>query len=633
MDFFAAQDQARRNTRWLLLLFGCAVLALIVLSNLAIACGLWMFDEHLFGTWEYVLQAPALDGARPPSGPFAYLSMPLMLGISLVVVSGVALASLWKSVQLSRGGKAVAELLGGVLLSPDTRAPVRRRLLNSVEELAIAAAIPVPPVFVLPEMAINAFAAGHSTDDAVIGITEGALQQLDRDELQGVLAHEFSHILNGDMRLNMRLMALLHGILFIAIAGRVLLQGARRPVVVMRGRRDSALPVILVGVALLGIGFAGVLCGRLIKAGVSRQREFLADASAVQFTRQPLGLASALSRIGGLQQQGLLRAERAEEASHLLFAQGVVTRWFATHPPLAERIRRVDPSWDGRFAAPRPLSGETPEAPQRREPSGVPGATALGAAALAASPPLEREGRSAQLREACRDIRLAPAVTVFCLVSDSNGVGAGQLALIEKRMPALAQQLHRLADIAVGESVDSLALLGLCMPALKQLPPDARIELWDLVLELVGLDGRIDLREMVTSIFLQRHLVASPGELRGVRARYSRLEQLQGPISLLFSGLAFAIHPETGEAALAFARAGSAVRLDGLRMLDKSSIDWPSLFSGMWRLRAAYPLLKPRIIKGCRAALAADGLPTGQAGELLALVAAVLDCPAGAEQV
>lgn len=627
MDFFAAQDQARRNTRGLLLLFGGAVLVLVVLSNLAIALGLWMFDEHLFGIGEYVSQAPAFDGARAPPGPFAYLSTPLMLGISLVVVSGVALGTLWKSVQLAHGGKAVAGLLGGVLLSPDTRAPARRRLLNSVEELAIAAAIPVPPVYVLPEMAINAFAAGHSTDDAVIGITEGALQQLDRDELQGVLAHEFSHILNGDMRLNMRLMALLHGILFIAIAGRVLLQGARRPVVVMRGRRDSALPVLLVGVALLGIGFAGVLCGRLIKAGVSRQREFLADASAVQFTRQPLGLASALSRIGGLPQHGLLRAERAEEASHLLFAQGVATRWFATHPPLAERIRRIDPSWDGRFAAPRPLPGEAPEVPQGRSPSGMPGA-----AALAASPPPEQGGLPAELRAACRDIRLAPAVIVFCLVNDSIGVGAARLALIEKRMPALAQQVRRLIDIAVGESVDSLALLGLCMPALKQLPPDARIDLWSLVLELVGLDGRIDLREMVISIFLQRHLVASPGELRGVRARYSRLEQLQGPISLLFSGLAFAIHPGTDEAALAFARAGSAARLDGLRMLDKSSIDWPSLFSALWRLRAAYPLLKPRIIKGCRAALAADGRPAGQADELLRLVAAVLDCPAGAEQ-
>ncbi|MFZ1295483.1 MAG: M48 family metalloprotease, partial [Pseudomonadales bacterium] len=222
MDFFAAQDQARRNTRWLLVLFGGAVLALILLSNLAIAFGLWMFDEHLFGTWGNVVHAPALDRASPSLGPLAYLSTPLMLGISLGVASTVALASLWKSVQLAHGGRAVAELLDGVLVSPDTSTPARRRLLNSVEELAIAASIPVPPVYVLPEMGINAFAAGHSTDDAVIGITEGALQQLDRDELQGVLGHEFSHILNGDMRLNIRLMALLHGILFIAYAGRVL---------------------------------------------------------------------------------------------------------------------------------------------------------------------------------------------------------------------------------------------------------------------------------------------------------------------------------------------------------------------------------------------------------------------------
>ncbi|MBK6288691.1 MAG: M48 family metallopeptidase [Gammaproteobacteria bacterium] len=632
MDFFAAQDQARRNTRWLLVLFGGAVLALILLSNLAIAFGLWMFDEHLFGTWGNVVHAPALDRASPSLGPLAYLSTPLMLGISLGVASTVALASLWKSVQLAHGGRAVAELLDGVLVSPDTSTPARRRLLNSVEELAIAASIPVPPVYVLPEMGINAFAAGHSTDDAVIGITEGALQQLDRDELQGVLGHEFSHILNGDMRLNIRLMALLHGILFIAYAGRVLLQGSRRPVVAIRGRRDSALPVLLVGAALLGIGFAGVLCGRLIKAGVARQREFLADASAVQFTRQSSGLASALSRIGGLQQHGLLRAERAEEASHLLFAQGVATRWFATHPPLEERIRRVDPAWNGRFAAPRMRTGEACETPRDARSSATPAATAIGVAALATAFPGGREEPYPELRAACRDIRSAPAVIIFCLLDAGSDADAAQLALVEQRMPLLAQRVRGLIELAAGQCVDTLALLGLCMPALKQLPGDVRVELWDLVMDLVGLDGRIDLREMVISIFLQRHLVASPGELRAVRARYSRLEQLQGPISLLFSGLAFAVHPGTDEAAQAFARAASATRLDGLRMLDNAAIDWPSLFSGMWRLRAAYPLLKPRIIKGCRAALATDGLPEGQAGELLHLVAAVLDCPAGAAQ-
>src|SRR5205085_2001576 len=236
-------------------------------------------------------------------------------------------------------------------------------LLNVVEEMAIASGVPVPQVYVMDgEPGINAFAAGHSASDAAISVTHGAMTMLTRDELQGVIAHEFSHLLNGDMKLNLRLMGLIFGILCLTVIGRILIR--------TRGRKN---PLPLLGLALIIVGWVGVLFGRLIQAAVSRQREFLADASAVQFTRNPSGLAGALKKIGGIAEGSALQSHRAEEASHFFFANGLKSGFFgfATHPPLIERIRALDPSFDGKYpsvvlpdtavlATPPPLPGASP---------------------------------------------------------------------------------------------------------------------------------------------------------------------------------------------------------------------------------------------------------------------------------
>jgi Zn-dependent protease with chaperone function len=250
-------------------------------------------------------------------------------------------------------------------------------LLNVVEEMALASGTPTPPVYLMDrEDGINAFAAGFSPNDAVIGVTRGTATRLDRDELQGVIAHEFSHILNGDMRLNLRLMGLLHGILIIGMLGYFILrmsffsQGRRRS----RDGKDG-VPIVVIGAGLAVIGFAGTFFGNLIKAAVSRQREFLADASAVQFTRHPDGIAGALKKIGGFAQGSSIENPNAPIASHMFFGRATsgFNAMFATHPPLAERIRRVDPSWDGEF----------PENVGRADVDGASRATALGAAGFA----------------------------------------------------------------------------------------------------------------------------------------------------------------------------------------------------------------------------------------------------------
>ena len=289
-NFFAQQDLARRNTRILVVLFTLAVLLLLLLTNIIALVSLGFIDPSFLSS--------SLDWQTLP--------WHLVGWVSIAVLAAVTIAVLFKWQQLRAGGKVVAESLGGIRLLPDSQDPLQRRLLNVVEEMALAANLPVPPVYLLPERGINAFAAGYSPADAVIGVTQGCLEQLSRDELQGVIAHEFSHIFHGDMRLNMRLVALLYGILVIGLIGEFLLRSSRASSMVRSSRDKSPGGIMLVGLGLLIIGYTGTFFGNLIKAAVSRQREFLADASAVQFTRNPDGIAGALKKIGASSQVGLI---------------------------------------------------------------------------------------------------------------------------------------------------------------------------------------------------------------------------------------------------------------------------------------------------------------------------------------
>ncbi|MCE0732582.1 M48 family metallopeptidase, partial [Halomonas sp. G15] len=377
MDFFTAQDRARRLSARLVLLLLLAVVLLVVLTCVLVALAV-------------VVMNPERMGAGDPLA--AALEPRLFALVAGGVVAIVVLGGLVRHLQLRVGGYAVAEALGGRPLALDTRDEDERRLLHVVEEMAIASGMPVPAVYLLDDAAINAFAAGHDSHDAVIGVTRGAIEHFDRDQLQGVIAHEFSHILHGDMRLNLRLVALLHGILVIGLAGRFLLRGlagGRR-----RGsRRGGHVAIMGLGVALMAVGYAGTLCGNLIKAAVSRQREFLADASAVQYTRNPEGIGGALQTLAAYRLGSHLLAANAAEFSHLYFGSGVrsLSRFTATHPPLEARIRRVLPRWDGRLPepfAPTPRAAlEPPSSPATPSHATPLGGAALAGAALGAAPP------------------------------------------------------------------------------------------------------------------------------------------------------------------------------------------------------------------------------------------------------
>jgi len=329
MNFFEHQEHARKSTRWLLFLFVIAVLAIIGIADLFFLLVFSIIEAEHYAS---IHEVPAS----------------FHMGIAVLVVFVVACASLYRLFSLRAGGRQVAEEMGARLIVSSTTDADEKRLMNVVEEMAIASGFPVPQVYVLDDSSINAFAAGHTAHDAIVAVTKGTLEALNREELQGVIAHEFSHILNGDMRLNLRLIGVLFGILFIGLVGRKVIR--------VTLEAEEGIKVLPFGLGLVGIGYGGLFFGNLIKAMISRQREYLADASAVQFTRNPLGIGNALKKIGGSVFGTHIRNSQAEEYSHLYFMEGVEPPFLGmmnTHPPLADRIRRVEPHWDGRFIEPK----------------------------------------------------------------------------------------------------------------------------------------------------------------------------------------------------------------------------------------------------------------------------------------
>ncbi|TXD38935.1 M48 family metallopeptidase [Lujinxingia vulgaris] len=350
MDFFEQQDSARRNTTYLIVLFAMAVIALTAVMYLPV----YLVDFHITGG-RFETEMVMVDGRYVATDVLDYFQWRLVGFAFLVTALVVGLGSYYKVSQLGAGGSSVALELGGVEVDARSEDPLRRRLYNVVEEMSLASGLAVPLVYVLPdEVGINAFAAGYTINDAAVAVTQGALEALTRDELQAVIAHEFSHILNGDMRLNIRLIGVVHGILLISIAGRGMLEmiwrGGNR-----RSSKNGGGAILLIGgvglVLAIG-GWLGVMFGRLIKSAVSRQREYLADAAAVQFTRNPAGLAGALKKIAAHQAGSGLFSPHAEEVSHMCFGPVskrftmTMTGWFESHPPLEERIRKWDPGYD-----------------------------------------------------------------------------------------------------------------------------------------------------------------------------------------------------------------------------------------------------------------------------------------------
>jgi Zn-dependent protease with chaperone function len=620
VDFFERQDKARRNTKLLVFYFALAVLSLIVAVDAAVAL-----------TFGAVFGHQSLGEASPNLVRFD-----LMAAATLGTLAIVSIGSISKTLQLARGGSAVAELLDGRLIHSETRDANERKLLNIVEEISIASGVPVPQVYVMDnEDGINAFAAGHSTSDAAISVTRGALRMLTRDELQGVIAHEFSHILNGDMRLNIRLMGLIFGILCLTVIGRVLVR--------MRGRKN---PMPLLGLALIIIGFAGVFFGRLIQAAVSRQREGLADASAVQFTRNPAGLAGALKKIGGLEQGSKLESPYAEEASHLFFANGVGESFFgllATHPPLIERIRALDPSFDGEF--PAQVLPAAPE-PSRPPPLPTPAAAGFAPIGIASQAIMANIGEptTEHLRYAT-DFPWTISPAVAAAAHDPIGASAIVYALLLANESETRQE--QLDDLARVESETIREKTLQIWPEIQDLPAQARIPLVDLAVSALrqfsfpqferfrmAVETLITRRDDLFAYMLQkivtRHLETHFLPDRRAIVQFYDLHPLASDCGILLSATAYAGQNDATEAYKAFTRGaqwlGRIARAE-ISLLLPEQCTLPQLDPVLERLSQAVPQIKKNVLNACAQTVAADNIIQEREAELLRAIADALDCP------
>lgn len=643
MDFFGAQDTARRKTWQLAALFAAAVACLILLTNVLIGA-----------VYTYTAR-PAPTGGIDFSAALTDIPVSYWLMISLAVVAVVALASGYKYLQVRGGGRAIAESLGGRLIVQSTSDFRERRLLNIVEEMAIASGTPVPPVYVIDEPSINAFAAGFNPDDAVVGVNQGTLEHLSREELQGVIAHEFSHILNGDSRINLRLIAVLHGILFIGLVGRGVLYGFGRRSVGRRRGSSGGGPALALGLGFLVIGYAGTFFGTLIKAAVSRQREFLADAASVQFTRNPGGIAGALKKIGGLGAGSSMSSAAAGEASHMFFGQAnrpFLNSLMATHPPLDARIRAVDPRWDGNFPA---ISGDAADTPADGHP-GAAGFAGGGQAARVhhAGDPLEVHatpeqmvgavgqlddrgleqaaaligGLPAALRDAAHDPFSARALIYALVIDQEPAARQAQLDHVETAAErGIAAELAGLLEPVVAlDAQQKLTLVEMGVPALKELSEAQYQRFTGNLITLIKADQRIDLFEWVLHRLLVKELKSHFEGRQRQPARYGRIKPVTAEAVELLSALARESDSGGDGIARAFADGLAVLEIQG-ELNRAEDVNFARLNRALAQLRMLKPLQKPRLIKACAAVVLADGHASARQGALLQGVAAALDCP------
>ncbi len=632
MDFFQAQDNARRNTTRLVILFALAVLTLVVMTNFLVMLVLAYFNRH-----------GVMSGQQFMSNFDWHLFGMVGTGVIVVVLVG----SLYKLLQLAAGGKIVAESLGGRLISLNTSHPAHRKVLNVVEEMAIASGTPVPPVYVMEdETGINAFAAGYTTGDAVIGVTRGCIEQLNREQLQGVIAHEFSHILNGDMRMNIRLIGILHGILVIGLIGYYIL----RTTSYSRSSRsnNSAGPILGLGLGLMVIGFAGTFFGNWIKAMLSRQREFLADASAVQFTRNPDGIAGALKRIGGLSAGSIIDNPAAPEMSHAFFSNGIksfITSMFATHPPLEQRIRRIDRHWDGKFIKPRTDFSDEVSEPTEKHVS--PAAVAAGVTAAQVMQTIEQIGQPSdthlgyaiqllnelplELKLAAREPYKARSLIYTLVINTEPHIRDAQLVHLKAHGDEGVYQ-ETIALLPRINSLDKalrLPLIDIAMGALRQLSPAQYVLFKKNLHSLIEADNKIDLFEWVLQKIVHHHLDNEFEDRSPLSrtAKYSGVDQLHQECTLVFSLLAHSEHADKTMAQHAFAAAAQLLQQQDMAILPESTINLAALNAAIDKLALLTPLAKPQFLKACVACVMADQHITASEIELLRAIANAIDCP------
>ncbi len=624
MNFFAHQDRARNTTRKLVLLFTFAVISLIFITSLLIIFTLSFsenttsgttFDKNLFTSEIFIL-------------------------VSIGVISVVSLGSLFRLAQLRGGGKVIAEAMGGRLLNTSNLDTDEQKVLNIVEEIAIASGTPVPPVYLMEDSAINACAAGYKAQDAVIGITRGCIQQLNRDGLQGVIAHELSHIFNGDMRLNIRLIGILYGIMVIGLIGYHIVRGSFYRGHSSRSNKKGG-GIVVLGIALLIIGYGGTFFSNLIKAAVSRQREFLADASAVQFTRNPYGIAGALNKIGGYKEGSNLKSTDASEISHMLFSQGLKTSFtglFSTHPPLAERISRIDPYWRGESSEPMNYK-PSHQASEHISGFSVDGLSEKAEDSRSAIDSIG-EPNSEHIAIAAKNLSLLPDQIIedahssfgACMLMHSLLMELASFGTEKKQLAILKQGLNvrqYSSFLAVRQNISRvdrdlyLTLIDLCLPALKQLSPIQYQTFMSHLNQLILADKHVSVFEWCIFKILRYNL----DQETQVKDKIIDLKAAGWASEALLSILSMVGSADEKDAETAFNNAQDLLSISqklNFKAEYKNNIE--ALEKATDLLKNLKPLQKSRLLKAMGSCINADGIVSSKESELLRAVASLLDC-------
>lgn len=629
MNFFEAQDRARKKTGWLILLFSFAVIGLVLLTNLLLL-GVFTFIQ----TGQLELSPTVLQ---------SYYSWEVFsaasIGVCLLIFGG----SLYKTMSLSGGGSAVAEMLGGRLVPQASNDLQTRQLLNVVEEMAIAAGTPIPKVYLLEDTSINAFAAGNSPANAVIGVTRGTLSRLTREELQGVIAHEFSHIINGDMRLNIRLIGILHGILLIGMIGYFILRSIR-----FRGRSSKkgggVAAILALGAGLMAIGYAGTFFGNWIKASVSRQREYLADSSAVQFTRNKQGIAGALKKIGG-SVGSTIASGNAPQYSHAFFAEGISSFWqklFATHPPLQKRIKEIDPGWDGEFLSSTmtqtsSFNTEKTESSKAEKIAMTAAILSSAEAAIAQVGSLNEENieyvhqliiaMPPLLRSAAQDAYSARALIYAVLIGLQKNRANAISALSQQIAPDMFLECKSLLpEIQNLDDQFKLPLLELSISALRELSPNQFVQFKFAVDKVITSDNSVNLNEWVIQRLLIQQLDLHFGFRKPAKSKHSSLQIFGAEVQTLLSLIAYIEHKDDSDAKAAFAKGAGESGMT-LEILPRQGFRLENLNHSLDRLMLLKPLVKPRLLKAFVATILHDGKVTTKGMELVRTLSTCLDCP------
>jgi Zn-dependent protease with chaperone function len=639
MNFFEHQEQAKKQTSLLITYFIIAVAMIILIIYLSIALVLYSPTEPFNSLTQLLIWDPNLFTL-----------------VSCGVLGVVVLGSTYKMIALSKGGDSIATELGGILLNYSTTDPDEKKIINIVEEMSIASGIPVPRIYLLEnENSINAFAAGNSISNAVIGVTRGSITLLNRDELQGVIAHEFSHILNGDMNLNLRLIGILHGILLIGLTGEMILRSMRYGRSSRGSKKDGgAGALILIALTLFSVGYIGVFFGKLIKSAVSRQREFLADASAVQFTRLPGGIAGALKKIGGLSYGSKLITPKAQEASHMFFSNGLRNSFLsllATHPPLIKRIQRIEPTFKGDYpeVSKSALHMSSPEKTIKAVRDNFlmnptsPYAMAMATAVLNANKLTDSIGTIGEPQlEYAKDLIKTLPTNVSGVIHDTYGARAIIYALLlSKEVGVREDQITKLAQLAEADVIRrtiniSQAILGiedrvrlplafLTIPALKNLSVQQYEVFKKNINDLIAFDNQQTIFEFCLKRIITQQLDLAIKNIKVHSTEIDNLNNLEKPIKSLIWSLAVSGHSSDLEIKESFIHSIKTLDLDSSHEGLKAGVN--QLDKDLTSLNSASPRLKKQILDACVDCVTKDGKATLNEAELLRTIAISLECP------